>query len=72
MNERALIAFLILFALIVLVNFAMFGIVRGWARGDTRWMNALRDSLNKPLESKDKSMDELRRRMEELESKRKE
>jgi hypothetical protein len=72
-NERILIAALILIALIVGANFAMYGIVRGAVRdGGSRWMDALRNSLRKPLEgSSNKSMDELHRMIEEIERKKK-
>jgi len=67
MNEPALIALLVLIGLILVSNFVLYGIVRGSTRGDnSRWMRALRDSLSKPLEPKDKSMDELRKKIEEL------
>jgi len=72
-NERALVGALIFILLIAGANFVMFVIVRTWAKGgDSRWMSALRDSLSKPLESSsNKSMDELRDKMKELEQKKK-
>ena len=70
MNEQALIALLVLIGLILVTNFVLYGIVRGLTRGDnSRWIHALRDSLSKPLEPKDKSIDELRKKIEELEEK---
>jgi len=66
MNTNALIALVVTVGIIVIVNFAMFGIVRGMTRGDQRWMNALRDSLTKPLEKSNQPYDELRRQMQEL------
>jgi len=68
-NEGALMGALIFILLIAGANFVMFVIVRTWAKGgDSRWMSALRDSLSKPLEgSSNKSMDELRNKMKELE-----
>jgi hypothetical protein len=70
-NERVMIGALIFFILIVGSNFVMYGIVRGMARGgDSNWMNAIRKSLSKPLEgSENKSMDKLRKQVEELEGK---
>ncbi|MBI5842397.1 MAG: hypothetical protein HZB19_20100 [Chloroflexi bacterium] len=68
-SERATIAALIFIGLIVGANFVMYAIARGATRGDSRWMRALRDSISKPLESRDKSMDELRKKMEELKTK---
>ena len=72
-NERVLIGALIFFLLIVGSNFVMYGIVRGMTRGgDSNWMSTIRKSLNKPLEgSANKSMDELRKKVEELEEKNK-
>jgi len=68
-SDSALIAALIFILLIIGANFVMYAIARGAAKGgDSRWMSALRDSLNKPLEgSSNQSMDELRKQMEELE-----
>ena len=68
-SDSALIAALIFILLIIGANFVMYAIARGTAKGgDSRWMSALRDSLGKPLEgSSNKSMDELRKQMEELE-----
>ena len=68
-NDRVLIGALIFFLIIIGSNFVMYGIVRGITRGgDSNWMGAIRKSLNKPLEgSANKSMDELRKKIEELE-----
>ena len=70
-SERALIAAVIFILLIVGANFFMYAIVRGWAKGgESRWISSLRDSLRKPTESSSsKSMDELRKRVEELKQK---
>ena len=71
-SNRVLIGALLFILLIVLVNFAMYIIARNWAKGgDSRWMSALKDSLSKPINdsSSNKSMDELRKQVEELEKK---
>jgi len=67
--DSTIIAALIFILLIIGANFVMYAIARGATKGgDSRWMSALRDSLSKPLEgSSNKSMDELRKRVEELE-----
>ena len=67
--NRAALGLLIIILVIVGANFVMYAIARGAAKGgDSRWMAALRDSLRKPLEGSSRnSMDELRRRVEELE-----
>ena len=70
-SNKIAIAALLFIILIIGINIAMYAIARGAAKGgDSRWMGALRDSLSKPLEgSSNKSMDELRKQVEELESK---
>ena len=62
------IAALLFIVAVIAINFAMFIVARTWARNDdSRWMSALRESLSKPTESSaNKSMDELRQKMEEL------
>ena len=71
-NEIA-IAALLFIVLIVGINFAIYVIARSWAKGgDSRWMNALRNSLSKPMAGlSNKSMDELRKQIEALENKKK-
>jgi len=73
-SDRVAIAALLFILLIVGINFVMYGIVRSMTRGGgSNWMSAIRKSLNKPLEgSTNKSMDELRKKIEELEEHRKE
>lgn len=68
---NAAIGLLIIILLIVVANFAMYAIARGATRGgNSRWMSALKDSLSKPMDtSANKSMDELRKRVEELKNK---
>jgi hypothetical protein len=70
-SNQAAIGLLIIILLIVATNFVMYAIARGAAKGgDSRWMSALKDSLNKPRDTPaSKSMDELRKRVEELEKK---
>jgi hypothetical protein len=71
--DRAAIGLLIIIGLIVVANFVMYAIARGATRGgNSRWMSSLKDSLRKPMNTPaNRSMDELRKRVEELESKRK-
>ena len=73
-SDRILIGALIFILIIVSSNVVVYAIARGWAKGgDSRWMSALRDSLSKPMQSQaNKSMDELRRQVEELEKKKNE
>ena len=65
------IGLLIIILLIVGANFVMYAIARGATRGgNSHWMSSLKDSLSKPLNTPaNKSMDELRKRLEELEKK---
>lgn len=73
-SGRLLIGALIFILLIIGSNFVMYAIARGAAKGgDSHWMSALKDSLSKPMDgSANKSMDELRKKMEELEGKKRE
>ena len=70
-NDRILIGALLFIVIIVGINLAMYGIVRGMTKGgESKWMSAMHKSLNKPLEGPaNKSMDELRKKMEELQGK---
>ena len=69
--NSAAIGLLIIILLIVGANIVMYAIARGAARGgNSRWMSSLKDSLSKPLNTPaSKSMDELRKQVEELEKK---
>jgi hypothetical protein len=70
-TNQAAIGLLIIILLIVGANFVMYAIARGAARGgNSRWMSALKDSLSKPMDTPaNQSMEELRKRVEELEKK---
>ena len=70
-SNKITIAALLFIVLIIGINFAMYAIARGAAKGgDSRWMGALKDSLSKPMESSsNKSMEELRNQVEELKKK---
>jgi len=65
------IGLLLIILLILGANFVMYAIARGAARGgNSRWMSLLKDSLSKRMNTPaSKSMDELRKRVEELEQK---
>jgi len=67
-SGNVVIGALIFIGLILGANFVMYAIARGAARGgSSNWMNALKQGLSKPLDSpSNKSMDELHRKMEEL------
>ena len=72
-SNRIAIAALLFIILIVGINFAMYAIARGATKNsDSHWMSALRNTLSKPMDSSsNKSMDELRAKMRELEEKKK-
>ncbi|NWG05065.1 MAG: hypothetical protein HXY35_00105 [Chloroflexi bacterium] len=68
-SDRIVIGALLFILLVIGSNIVMYAIARGAAKGgDSRWMSALKNSLSKPLNDSpaNKSMDELRKRMEEL------
>jgi hypothetical protein len=73
-SSKAAIGLLIIILLIVGANFVMYAIARGATRGgNSRWMSALKDSLRKPMDTPaNQSMDELRKRVEELKTKKEE
>jgi hypothetical protein len=66
MNERALVALLVLVALVIGSNLVLFGIVRSIMRGDHGWMDGIMKSFTHPLRGAQAPMDELRRRVSEL------
>jgi hypothetical protein len=70
-NERIMLGALIFILIIVGANALMYGIVRGMMKGgESKWMSSIRKSLNKPWEGPaNKDMDELRKRMDELQGK---
>jgi hypothetical protein len=65
------IGLLIIILLIAGANFVMYAIARSATRGgNSRWMSSLKDSLSKPMNTPaNQSMEELRKRVEELKSK---
>ena len=70
-SSNAAIGLLIIILLIVGANFVMYAIARGAAKGgNSRWISSLKDSLSKPMDTPaNKSMDDLRKRVQELEKK---
>jgi hypothetical protein len=73
-TNKIAIAALLFILLIVAINVAMYAVARGATKNDdSRWMSALRKSLSKPMDSSaNKSMDELRKQVEELKREKKE
>jgi hypothetical protein len=70
-SGNAAIGLLIIILLIVGANFVMFAVARGAVKGgNSHWISSLKDSLSKPMDTPaNKSMDELRQRVDELEKK---
>lgn len=75
-SNQAAIGILLIILLIVGANLFMYAIARGAVRqpgrqgGNFHWISALKDALGKPMDTPaNKSMDELRKRVEELEKK---
>jgi hypothetical protein len=70
-QDSPAIGLMLIILLVVGANFAMYAIARGMARGgNSRWMSALKDSLSKPMDTPaSKSMEALRKQVEELEKK---
>jgi hypothetical protein len=67
-SGNAVLGAIIFIVLVLGANFVMYVVARNWAKGGaSKWMSALKDGLSKPLENQsNKSMDELRQKMEEL------
>ena len=68
-SDNAIAGAAIFILMILGANFLMYAIARGWAKGgDVRWIDALKQGLTKPMQSqRNKSMEELREKMENLE-----
>ena len=70
--SKAAIGALLLIVMVVGANFIMYGIVRGWARaGNKNFLETIGQSFNAARKKEDE-MDELRRKMEEIEKGKKE
>ena len=69
--SHAAVGLLIIIVLVIGANLMMYAIARGATRGgNSRWLSAVKDSFSKPGNtSANQSMDELRKRVEELEKK---
>lgn len=67
-TNKALIGALIFIILVVGANFIMYAIARGAARSDQKsFLEMLSQSLKTSPKKKEESLDELRRKMQELE-----
>ncbi len=71
-TNKALIGALIFIVLVAGANFAMYAIARGAARSNQKnFLETLSQSLNASPKKKEESLDELRRKIQELEEGRK-
>ena len=69
-SNKAVIGALLFIFLVIGANFVMYAIARGWTRSNQKsFLETLSQSLNTSTQKKDNSMDELRKKMEELEKK---
>jgi hypothetical protein len=71
-EENAIIVVLIVIGIIVFVNGMAFLAVRGFVRGDKttqKFFDSTRDTLSRPFQKENKSLEELRKRVEDLEEK---
>jgi len=67
-SDNAVVGAIIFIVMILGANFVMYAIARGAARSNKKgFWETISKSLNTSTRPKDNSMDELRRRMEELE-----
>jgi prefoldin subunit 5 len=66
-TNKAVIGALLFIVMVLGANLVMYGIVRGWARsGSSNFLETLGQSFNAARKKED-ALDELRRKMEELE-----
>jgi len=72
-SNKAVIGALLFIFLVIGANFVMYGIARGAAKSNQKsFLETISKSLNTSSQKKDNSMDELRKKMEELEKGKKE
>ncbi len=72
-SNHAVLGAVIFILMILLANFVMYAIARGAARSDQKgFLEILGKSIHTATKPKDNSMDELRRKVEELEKGKKE
>jgi len=71
-DANVLLVVLLIIGIIVLANGMMFLAVRGFTRGDKttqKFFDSARGALDQPFQKQNKELDELRKRVEELEEK---
>ena len=73
-TNRAYIGAAILIAIVVFSNLILYGMARSMSRNmkDTNYMKTMQKFMRNPLEKQDAPLEELRKKVAELESKKKE
>jgi hypothetical protein len=73
-TNRAYIGAAILIAIVIFSNLILYGMARSISRNtkDVNYMKTMQNLMRNPLEKQDASLDELRKKVEELESRKKE
>lgn len=67
--ENGWIIVLVIIGIVILINLGMFAQVLNSRGKNSDWLKNIRGSLNQPFKKEDDSLDELRRRVEELSKK---
>lgn len=66
-TNKAVIGAILFIVLVIGANFVMYAIARGWAKSNQKsFLETMSQALNSSNRKKDNSMDELRKKMEEL------
>lgn len=67
-TDNVLLVVLLVVGIVVMANLAMFAMVRGSRGMKFDWFKDVRGSFGQPFKKEDDSLDELRKRVEELKS----
>ena len=67
-TDNVVLVVLLVLGIVVLANLAMFAMVRGTRGISFDWFKDVRGSFGQPFKKEDDSLDELRRKVEELKS----
>jgi hypothetical protein len=65
-TDNVLLVILLVLGIVILSNLAMFAMVRGSRTVKFDWLKHIRTDFNQPLKSEDRSLEELRRRVEQI------
>ena len=67
-TDNVLLVILLVVGIVFLANLAMFAMVRGSRGMNFDWFKDIRGSLDQPFKKEDDALDELRRRVDELQN----